>query len=230
MIQWFMEHVDASRSWYASRNTELGIIIVSAFPLTAAHTGQDGPALAYSIDSGGRDMLSNSVRFAGAVAQTPLGAIALANIHLRCCGAYGSREDQSRLIEAVAVNTAFRQLMRTGQADMGLIAGDYNLVGSRLPREIIASAADPDGSDLRVLDAHNLLHDSTITWRDARSGFSPSRLDYILYTHSSMLLKNAFLVDTEELSEAQLAASGVLREDSRFSDHLPLVMDIETAR
>jgi endonuclease/exonuclease/phosphatase family metal-dependent hydrolase len=227
MVDWFSTHIDSSKDWYASRNSELGIIVMSVYPLTSVHQETpDDPALAYRVSRDGSDLLNNTVRYTGAVAQTPLGAIALANIHLRCCGAYGSREDQSRMIEAVAVNTAFRQMMRDSQADLGLIAGDYNLVGSRLPREIIASAADPSGADLAVLAAHNLLQDSTITWRDARSGFSPSRLDYILYSHSTMSLKNAFLVDTEELSDAQLSAAGLFRADSRFSDHLPLVMDI----
>lgn len=227
MVAWFSTHLDPGRDWYASRNQELGIIIVSAFPLSALLAGQSADdALRYQFSYGAQSLTSASVRFSGALAHTPIGDLTLANIHLRCCGYYGSREDQNRLSESVAVNTMFRAALRANPSGMGLIAGDYNLVGSRLPREIIAKAADAGGTDLQVLEALNLRGDANITWRDARSGFSPSRLDYLLYTGSTLNVQNRFLFDSEELSDAELGRLGLQRDDSRFSDHLPLVMDV----
>jgi endonuclease/exonuclease/phosphatase family metal-dependent hydrolase len=226
MQDWFNTHVNTDSnqpSWYASRNEELGVIIMARSEMSAFGNN----SVRYSMHDGDQSLLSNSVRYTGAVVETHIGRVAMANIHLRCCGALASREDQSRMAEAVAVNAAFRRAMADSGAILGVVAGDYNLVGSTLPIDIIALGADTDGSDLAVAPSYVLGGGSNITWRDARSGFSPSRLDYILYTDSDSQLINSFALDTEVLSDASLERMGLRREDSRFSDHFPLVLDLQ---
>jgi len=225
MQDWFNTHINASASgpsWYASRNEELGVIIMARSEMSAFGNN----SVRYALSDGDQALLANSVRYTGAVVDTHIGKVAVANIHLRCCGALASREDQSRLAEAVTVNAAFRRAMADSGAVLGVVAGDYNLVGSTLPLDIIAMGADSDGSNLAVAPSDVLGGSSNITWRDARSGFSPSRLDYILYTDSAASMINSFALDTEVLSDTSLERMGLRREDSRFSDHFPLVLDL----
>lgn len=222
VADWFTTHMADGSQWQASRNDELGVIIVSPSPMSAF--GND--AANYAISDGPDTVLANPVRYNAALVETHLGPVAVANIHLRCCGALASREDHSRVAEAVAVNGAFRRALARSGAVIGVIAGDYNLVGTIMPKQIVALGADIDGSDLAVAPTYSLRDDSTITWRDARSGFSPSRLDYILYTNSSSERVNSFTLDTEVMTDAALERNGLHRQDSRFSDHLPLVLDL----
>jgi len=223
VADWFTTHMADGSQWQASRNDELGVIIVSPLPMSSF--GND--AATYAISDGADRLLANSVRYNAALVETELGPVAVANIHLRCCGALASREDHSRVAEAVAVNAAFRRALAQSGAVMGVIAGDYNLVGTIMPKQIVALGADIDGSDLAVAPTYSLRDDSTITWRDARSGFSPSRLDYILYTNSSTERVNSFTLDTEVMTDDALERNGLQRQDSRFSDHLPLVLDLK---
>lgn len=222
VADWFTTHMGDGSQWQASRNEELGVIIVSALPMSSFGNN----AAAYSLSDGPERLVGNTVRFNAALVETHLGPVAIGNIHLRCCGALASREDHLRMAESLAVNAAFRRAMTQSGAIMGIIAGDYNLVGSMMPKQIVALGADVDGSDLAVAPSYSLRGDSNITWRDARSGFSPSRLDYILYTNSSAEQVNSFALDTEVMTDAALDRNGLQRQDGRFSDHLPLVLDL----
>ena len=56
--------------------------------------------------------------------------------------------------------------------------------------------------------------------------FTQGRLDWILYSDSTLKVVNAFTLDTARLSDAALERMGFERDDSRASDHLPVVVDV----
>ena len=64
------------------------------------------------------------------------------------------------------------------------------------------------------------------TWRDDRSLFTPGRLDWVVYADSALEARSAFVLETEGLSEAALERAGLGRDDSRVSDHMPVVVDL----
>jgi exonuclease III len=120
-----------------------------------------------------------------------------------------------------------------------VIAGDMNLVGGACQVRTLTDgdiadeetfgpshAADWDGTPLadawpRVTGGHEVF-----TWRDARSSFSPGKLDYIVYSDSVLELRNTFALETARLTADELARYGLEAEDTLdASDHLPVVAD-----
>ncbi len=140
-------------------------------------------------------------------------------------GRIGDASDFKRIEEAGAV----RRLLRAGQFELApsglLLMGDLNLVGSFEPLKVIRHQNDLNATDLLVVDAMVWGDESNATWRDASQPFLPGRLDYALLSDSVLTLSRSLVFDTERLSEADLARLGVRREDSRASDHLPVVVD-----
>jgi endonuclease/exonuclease/phosphatase family metal-dependent hydrolase len=94
-------------------------------------------------------------------------------------------------------------------------------------------APDWDGTSLAdAKPRQNRAGEQVYTWRDDTQGFNPGALDRILYTDSVISVDNAFVLNTnklteEELASARLKAGDVMldRETGRY-DHLPLVVDI----
>lgn len=222
IAEWFNTHVPGERRWQARRSPELGIAIVSRDRLRPLGSGR----IAYRLADGDQALLERGVRYLGVQADTRLGPVAVASIHLKCCGGPGAAEDLQRHAEAVTINAAFRRAIADSGAVMAVVGGDFNLVGGIEPKRLVASGLDLDGTDLTVAPARVLGGHTALTWRDPRSRFSPSRLDYMLYSASSAGLVNAFLLETAILHDAALAAAGLERGDSAFSDHLPLVIDL----
>ncbi len=56
--------------------------------------------------------------------------------------------------------------------------------------------------------------------------FSPSRLDFIVYSDSTANLQRAFALDTSHLTRRVLTKVGLRAYDTLASDHLPVVADI----
>jgi endonuclease/exonuclease/phosphatase family metal-dependent hydrolase len=91
---------------------------------------------------------------------------------------------------------------------------------------------DWDGSDLEnVLARHNGRSENVWTWRNDGSEYPPARLDHIFYTGSAATLVRAFVLNTMDMTEQDLLAAGLEREDvmfradQRFHDHLPVIAD-----
>ncbi len=120
-----------------------------------------------------------------------------------------------------------------------IIAGDMNLVGgARQVRTLTdgdivneetfgpSHAADWDGTPLADAWPRVTGGREVFTWRDARSSFSPGKLDYIVYSDSVLELRNAFALETTGLTTDDLARYGLEAEDTLdASDHLPVVAD-----
>jgi hypothetical protein len=150
--------------------------------------------------------------------------------HLKCCGTKDSPEDQARMAEARAINAAFASAAGAlDKSAIRLMGGDFNLVGSRPPLDVIRQGLDVDGSDLAVIAPRVLGDSSLITWRDPASGYAPGRLDYMLFSDGNAQIVNAFVLDTSRLSDESLARMGLDRTDCDGSDHLPVIIDIKPA-
>lgn len=167
-----------------------------------------------------------NARFAAAVVETRIGPMIAGSLHLKCCGAANSSEDQRRIAEARAINATIADIL-TRHPDAALaIGGDYNLVGTRTPLEILAEGLGAGDTDLAPVDAITLGDPTAVTWVDEKSRFSPGRLDWILFDPASTGVARAFTLDTRRLSAASLARHGLQPDDSKATDHLPVVVDL----
>jgi endonuclease/exonuclease/phosphatase family metal-dependent hydrolase len=228
---WFTAMVSSDQAWNVRKPegtlaTGGGVAIVTHCPLLP----MIGDTITLPPGSAGRNSPEHKVRFVGAKITTPAGELLTGGVHLKCCGTKDSSEDLTRMAEARAINACFTSAAgAAGKSTIRLIAGDFNLVGSRPPLDLIRAGLDADGSDL-ALAAPMVLGDSTLmTWRDAPSGYAPGRLDYLAYSKSNAQIVNAFVLDTARLSDESLARMGLDRADCDGSDHLPVIADIKAA-
>ncbi len=156
------------------------------------------------------------------------------SVHPKCCGHRGSSEDAQRIWETEAMIAALADV-RSGGAGAALapfadapavVIGDWNLVGSRTPLDLVE---DPAGPDLRDVLIGPLVGRDVHTWRGASTGpgsFMPGRLDLAAVQREGLAVSNAFTLDTRVLGADDLAALGLQADDSGASDHLMLVTDL----
>ncbi|MCI0333260.1 MAG: hypothetical protein L0228_08565, partial [Planctomycetes bacterium] len=171
------------------------------------------------------------------------------NNHFKCCGDPGGSEDALRQQQADALVNWMRDA-RTPDEFINLpantpmaVVGDLNIVGlpdplnNLLSGNIVDNAtygadSPPDWDGTSLADLHP-LHNGTgpadYTWRNDTSIYDPGRLDYVLYTDSVARVANHFVLNTVDMSAADLAATGMQTYDVTITssnyDHLPLVAD-----
>lgn len=168
-------------------------------------------------------------RACAALVRTDAGELLAISVHLKCCGSAGSEEDLTRIDQAKAIN-AFVDWVHEQHPDaMVVIGGDFNLVGSRTPLDVMARGLGVNGDSLLPAPAAVLGDASYVTWVDEKSRFGPGRLDWMLYDPSRSNLVNAFMLDTRVLTDEALEAMGLVRTDSMGSDHLPMLVDLTRA-
>ena len=106
---------------------------------------------------------------------------------------------------------------------MGVVViGDYNLVGSRTPIDILVNTQSPG---LRHWMLPNLIGESVVTWRWDGARFPPGLLDLVTYGPGQLVARNGFVLDTGLLNQKELNRLGVKTDDSSVRDHLLLVAD-----
>ncbi|MBL4809502.1 MAG: endonuclease/exonuclease/phosphatase family protein [Phycisphaerales bacterium] len=152
------------------------------------------------------------------------------SLHLKCCGGAGSSEDLKRIAQAHKINTIIQELRKKYPNAGIVIGGDYNLVGSRKPLDIIADNLGIDHQDLTPVPTKVLGTQSMLTWTNAKSPYTPGRLDWILVDDHAWTPINSWSLDTARLSNQALKDAGLEREDSRATDHLPIVVDLIPAK
>ncbi|MEM7754257.1 MAG: endonuclease/exonuclease/phosphatase family protein [Planctomycetota bacterium] len=210
--------------WHAVANSEQGVAVASAHPIARP--------FADPVTLEGPDGAERTARAVSALLDTPFGDVLATSVHLKCCGAAGSREDQIRMLEADAINAAVRDIAQQTAAITGrwpavrVIGGDINLVGTRPPLDALADGLDADGTDLTIAEVPVLGDRAFYTWSDPNSAFSPGRLDWILYSDESVRLDEAFVLDLGRLTRESVAAAGLVPSDTAASDHLPVVVDL----
>jgi endonuclease/exonuclease/phosphatase family metal-dependent hydrolase len=228
---WFTAMVSSERAWNVRKpegnlSSGGGVAIVTQYPLAP----MIGDTITLPPGAIGKNSPEHKVRFVGAKITTPAGDVLTGCTHLKCCGTKDSAEDQARMAEARAINSAFTSA--AGALDKGVmrvLGGDLNLVGSRPPLDLLRQGLDVDGSDLTVARPMVLGDSTLLTWRDAPSGYAPGRLDYVTVSRHNTEVVNAFVLDTSRLSDESLARMGLDRTDCNGSDHLPVIVDIKPA-
>ncbi|MEM8782878.1 MAG: endonuclease/exonuclease/phosphatase family protein [Planctomycetota bacterium] len=223
-------------AWVAHRNA--GQVIASKFPILDVVTDVPGdprePAVA-TIDL--PDELTDD-------------DLHVLNLHLKARS--GSSNEARRL---ASVDSLIDYLADTRDPDSPdalpagtptVVLGDYNTASGVAPVINLAfgrytdsdrygpdAPPDWDGTGLEIVDArHNVTGNVSYTFR---SGSFTSRLDWIAHTDSVMDLAQAFVLNTVDMSAADLAATGLERNDVLFDasanrwDHLPLIADYRFA-
>lgn len=218
---WFTATVSGQHPWHAVAAKELGIVIVSPGDLSPLGPGQ------IIVDAGDAESRNRPVRFLAADVKTALGDVLIGGLHLKCCGTAGSPEDQRRIAEAQAINTAMKSAFAQAGSPLRVIAGDYNLVGTRTPLDMIRAGLDSDGSEMAVAPTMVLGDAAAYTWSDHATEFPDGRLDYAVYGDAGADVVNSFVLDTRRLSDKALARLGLDRTDSSASDHFPVVVDLK---
>ena len=74
-----------------------------------------------------------------------------------------------------------------------------------------------------------MLGDPELVYTFGREGLR-SRLDYLTYSDHALQVANAFVLDTGLLDRSSLRAAGLQADDSKASDHLPVVVDLVPRR
>jgi hypothetical protein len=127
------------------------------------------------------------------------------------------------------------------------VVGDLNIVGPQpldtlITGNIIDEAtfgtdSPPDWDGTNLGDAHplhNVVGPADYTWRDDTITTYTSRIDFVLYTDSVARIAHKFVLNTVDMSPAELAATGletydvVKHKEPLFPlmfDHLPLIVD-----
>ncbi|GJM19986.1 MAG: endonuclease [Phycisphaeraceae bacterium] len=219
MAAWFNEHAPASTgTWSAAALPDSGVGVVTRHALI------EGPGGPVAVEG------EWPARCVGAVVRTPLGEIVCASVHLKCCGSAGSKEDLRREREVRAIGGALPAMFPEATPDTVIVGGDMNLVGSRPTIDLLARGIDVDGSDAALAEARVLGDGSAYTWTDAKSSFTPGRLDWVVVGDARAAIERAFVVDAARLGDAALEAAGIERGDTNVSDHLPVVVDVRITR
>ena len=155
--------------------------------------------------------------------------LVVVSAHLKCCGHSGSEEDEHRVAQARELVDRIQRLRRGQYGERYkdaavVVVGDYSLVGSRQPLDIIKTTGLTDWLLQRVGDR------AAVTWRDDDSEFWPGRLDLLAYDPERLKKRNGCVLDTALLTPEELAGLGLRADDSSVSDHLMLVADFQLGR
>ena len=191
----------------------LGNVIASKYPLKALPSKNDKYAAAYI-----------------GLAESHLFII---NIHLKAMGYIDSREDRLRIRQVNDIIATIDEIYKgkyneddaPGTQPGIVIVGDFNLVGSRTPLDMII---DKKVYGLKDWLIPNLIGESVVTWRGGpRASFSPGKLDYIVYSPRTLIPKNGFLLNSELLNRTERRQLKLDAADSKLSDHLLITIDFQ---
>ena len=217
MAAWFNRELPIEGQWRAVTSEGRGVAVVSR--LEIAPIGP--PALV--IQPEGED---RTVRVTPALVETPIGPMAVASIHLKCCGSLNSREDRIRNAEAEAIAAMIEEQTADIGPHVRVVIGDCNLVGGRDPLLTLARRLDVDRSNASIVEPYVLGDNAMYTWTSPTSNFLPGRLDYAVYSDSSAVIDHAFIFDPARLSDKTLHELNLQVLDGMASDHRPLVLDL----
>jgi hypothetical protein len=190
-----------------------GNVIASKYPLNRLPSKNDGYAAAF-IRLGEDSLLVISV-------------------HLKAMGYIDSGEDKLRLGQAKGIVATIAEVcsgQHFGDDARGIkpaivIVGDFNLVGSRAPLDLIL---EDEAYGLKDWLIPNLVGESVVTWRGgSRASFSPGKLDYVIYSAKTLVGKNGFILDSELLNQTECRQLKLHVADSTVSDHLLMTIDFQ---
>jgi hypothetical protein len=180
-----------------------------------------------------KTMLSKNDRYAAAHIGLGEKQLFIINVHLKAMGYIDSREDRLRVRQVNDILATIDEIYKgkydednaSGTQPSIVMLGDFNLVGSRKPLDMII---DKKVYGLKDWFIPNLIGESIITWRGgSRASFSPGKLDYIVYSTKTLIPKNGFLTNSELLNQIELRQLKLEAADSKISDHLLITVDFQ---
>lgn len=183
------------------------------------------PQLQSDLETGSEDAMP----VLGGMVEAGGRTILLLIVDLQCCGYAGSTEDRARAIMAAGIRSAVATVIGERRPDAVIIAGDFNLVGSRDPLDVLMRGLDPAGGDLVAAATRRLDGVSMATW-SARSPFPPGRLDWVLYSPGLLDVQKAFPFHPADLTERAAIGIGLDAAVNPVSDHTPVIVDFATRR
>jgi len=176
---------------------------------------------------------SKNDSYAAALIRLAEDSLLVINAHLKAMGYIDSIEDQLRIRQAndivATIDEVFSGQYFEDDAGGGrpavVIVGDFNLVGSRAPLDLILEKKIHGLKDWLI---PNLIGESVVTWRGgARASFSPGKLDYVVYSAKTLVPRNGFILNSELLNQTERRQLKLDVADSRLSDHLPMTVDFQ---
>ncbi|MEZ6317585.1 MAG: endonuclease/exonuclease/phosphatase family protein [Phycisphaerales bacterium] len=216
LANWFNDHapLDGDATWSGAARPSMGVGVATRYMIVQRQDGE------FAVDD------EWPTRCYGAVVRTPMGDVIAASTHLKCCGGYGSDEDERRVRETRAIENGLYRAYPDATPRTIVIGGDLNLVGSRRPLDTLAESLDVDGSPMAIANLQVFGDGARYTWTDDSSSFTPGRLDWVLVGDANADIADAFVLDARRLSVGTLTDAGIQPTDTSVSDHLPVVVDI----
>jgi hypothetical protein len=139
--------------------------------------------------------------------------------------------DLYRVTQANVIRNAVQRNLKSGSAQAVIIGGDLNVVGTRKPLDALQRDLDLDGSPLAIVEALQLNGRSNATWMAVdpiNARFPPGRLDWLMFSDSSLEVLKSFVFDARDLApywQAHHKLESQAVSDRRISDHFPVVAD-----
>jgi len=148
-------------------------------------------------------------------------------IGLQCCGdTPGSWQEYRRCVEAREIRKLLRRIPDRVAVDGIVVAGDINAVNTPIPIVRPMGPCPAPHSGLMPAELYHLDGTSTWTWDGRGTPFSSSAPDFQLYNPNALSIESGLVLDTEDLSAADLQTYGLEpRTSRRLSEHRPLVVE-----
>jgi exonuclease III len=220
LIQEWLPGKKNDRPWTIIRHQD-GSMVASRYPIRLVEGGEDKTGDGFLVQ----------------LAEPWNREIFVIHAYAACCD-----EDSIRQRHCDQIMAFYRDAITSSLIEPAtpvILAGDFNLVTWRSHYETLRDGAiadtssfgrrfapDWDSSSLADLNPRLLALPMEYTWRNADHGFSPGRLDFMLYTDSNLEVGNSFVLDDDGISDKVRAALGLEPGDcARAADHRPLVGD-----
>jgi len=173
-----------------------------------------------------RRSLARGVAVHGAAVRVAGRRLVAVSIDLQCCGLPGTWEERRRVVEAHAIRAALRRALGAAVPDGAIAAGDLNLVATSFPLAILLGPYDPPTHGLLPAEPYHRDRREVWTWDGRGTEFPSKPIDFQLYGPSGLQALAAWVLDTEDLTAAELTAFGLeVQASRRVSDHRPVVVD-----
>ncbi len=145
---------------------------------------------------------------------------------LQCCGnGPGSWQEFRRRVEAREISQVIQNVLAREQVDGLVVAGDFNLVATSFPMEVLTGPYPPRHKELTPVEIYHLDGSTTWTWDGRGTPFPSSVLDFQLFEAQALQVRGSFILDTEDYSSEELQQYGFQsKTSSLLSNHRPLVV------